>query len=74
MSATAQVTNLREPKHGYTPEEWEARLDLAGDDGQRHAHGGLDQGRELGPVGAIADGACAEDGHLLGTLRAGEVD
>ena len=29
MSATAQVTNLREPRHGYTPEEWEARLDLA---------------------------------------------
>jgi ribulose-5-phosphate 4-epimerase/fuculose-1-phosphate aldolase len=23
------VTNLREPKHGFSPEEWDARLDLA---------------------------------------------
>ena len=26
---SANVTNLREPKHGYSAEEWEARLDLA---------------------------------------------
>jgi ribulose-5-phosphate 4-epimerase/fuculose-1-phosphate aldolase len=29
MSASAQVTQLREPKYGCSPEEWEARLDLA---------------------------------------------
>jgi ribulose-5-phosphate 4-epimerase/fuculose-1-phosphate aldolase len=29
MSAASQVTHLREPKHGFSPEEWEARLDLA---------------------------------------------
>ena len=29
MSAAAEVTNLRDTKHGFSPEEWEARLDLA---------------------------------------------
>ena len=29
MSASAQITHLHEPKHGYSPEDWEARLDLA---------------------------------------------
>ncbi len=29
MSASAQITNLHPPKHGYSPEEWEARLELA---------------------------------------------
>ena len=59
---------------GPHPDGDEARLDLAGDDGQRHAHGRLDEGGELGAVGAIADGARAEDGHLLGALGAGETD
>ena len=29
MSAATQITNLREARHGFSPEEWEARLDLA---------------------------------------------
>jgi ribulose-5-phosphate 4-epimerase/fuculose-1-phosphate aldolase len=29
MSAATQITNLRETKHGFSPQEWEARLDLA---------------------------------------------
>ena len=29
MSSTNQVTPIREAKHGFSPEEWEARLDLA---------------------------------------------
>jgi ribulose-5-phosphate 4-epimerase/fuculose-1-phosphate aldolase len=29
MSAATQVTHLRDNQHGFSPEEWEARLDLA---------------------------------------------
>jgi ribulose-5-phosphate 4-epimerase/fuculose-1-phosphate aldolase len=29
MSAATQITNLRDNRHGFSPQEWEARLDLA---------------------------------------------